>query len=153
MALKFLTAEKHYRVHPQLAQEYHIPGAALAAVGYAKVHPELLPQKTDETFVSRVYMNHGRWVVDCPFCNSSGVASENDERFLCGDCLNMEIGGAYILAPFPKDCEAVEAHMLLRPRNRRNWNPDTETLKNLQQETEALLPLEKEVMSHPEGLR
>lgn len=43
----------------------------------------------------------GRWIVDCPFCPSAQIAAETDPRFLCSDCLNAPVGGAYVATEWP----------------------------------------------------
>lgn len=83
------------------------------------------------------YVNHGRWLVDCPFCGSTQVAAKTDRRFLCagtGSCGNAPAGGAFVPVVWPKDTEAIEAVLVNRPDpNTRNWLPG-ETIKDLRRE-------------------
>lgn len=78
------------------------------------------------------YVNHSRWVADCPLCNGAELVSPNDPRFFCGSCGND--GGTFFTVVFPKDKAAIEAELLKRSDLRsRNWNI-TESVKKLQAE-------------------
>jgi hypothetical protein len=77
------------------------------------------------------YVNHGRWVVDCPFCPSASFASPSDPRFFCAACRNGFVGGDLVHVDFPDEIDAIEAALLARPNEvNRNWTP-AETLDDL----------------------
>src|ERR1039458_8742106 len=59
-------------------------------------HIKTLPtaQSTMATGFARVDL--GRWVVDCPWCNSAAFASREDRRFFCVECGNAAVHGAWI---------------------------------------------------------
>jgi len=77
-------------------------------------------------------INHGRWIVGCPWCNSASYARE-DELFFCENCFNAQVGRCHIKAPFPQKRKQIEAKLVARlnPENR-NW--EHETLKKLTDE-------------------
>lgn len=76
------------------------------------------------------YANWGRWVCDCPKCNSAELVKEfgrppRIQSFRCTEC-----GFAETLA-LPDDPDAIEAVLVKRPkRDNRNWRPG-ETLADL----------------------
>ena len=70
----------------------------------------------DEPSPVYAYVNHGRWVADCPSCNGAELVSENQE-FLCGTC------GRVSPAVWPDTVTQIEATLNQRPEPNRNWNP------------------------------
>jgi DNA-directed RNA polymerase subunit M/transcription elongation factor TFIIS len=72
------------------------------------------------------YINHGRWVIDCPNCNGGVLA--NAEEVTCRDC------GHTYKVKFPEDKEQAEQVMSHRSVVNQNWHPDTETLADLKAE-------------------
>jgi len=77
----------------------------------------------DRTLVA--YVNGGRWVANCPHCNS-GIAVHPDWRYAaCLDCLHT-----YTAITFPSDLVAVEDALAVRPVNNQNCTP-TETADQL----------------------
>lgn len=107
----------------------------------AGLHPEA------KTFA---YVNHGRWVVSCPWgCNSAQYASRDDRRFFCVECDN---GGGTVVTHFVRpnhpqwvpviwpsnaDVATIEALLSLRPETAaQNWLPG-EPIENLAAENEA----------------
>lgn len=94
---------------------------------------------TETRGIVSAYINHGRWIVDCPArCGSAMVVSETDPRFLCVVCGNPENDAWYGVA-FPADKADIEAELLKRPARdgfqaaSRNWSP-TETVADLRRE-------------------
>lgn len=70
-------------------------------------------------------VNAGRWIVRCPDCAGAQLAFENDPHFLCVDCGNQAIGGAWRPVSWPADRAEIEAVLLRRPdRETRSWRPD-----------------------------
>jgi len=103
-----------------------------------------LPDRADVRGEVTAYINHGRWVVDCPdiACNSALVVSTANPVFLCPDCLNDQLNGAkWAAVVFPDDRLAIEKMLLYRPASNpahaqsRNWLP-AETLADLRKENE-----------------
>lgn len=137
-----LTAEHRYR-HPRkhwddqpaaqwCSYAYPIPPWQMAMIG-----PLPNTGETVNTQTTFAYVNHGRWLVDCPFCRSTQLAAKTDPRFLCAGaagCGNAQVGGAYVNVVWPKDTDRIEAELVKRatPLNR-NWMPG-ETVKDLQRE-------------------
>jgi hypothetical protein len=69
------------------------------------------------------YVNHGRWVADCPFgCGGAELAIE--DRFLCHECRNAPNRHRSIplVWPAPEDVSAIAAALVVRPVLNRNWN-------------------------------
>lgn len=92
----------------------------------------------DSPFVVAAYVNHSRWIVDCPFegCHSAQLATPEDPRFFCAGCRNAEAEGHYLPVSFPnaKAVAAIEAVLLERPVvETRNWFPH-EKVRDLQHE-------------------
>jgi len=74
------------------------------------------------------YVNGGRWVANCPHCNS-GIAVHPDWRYAaCLDCLHT-----YAAITVPGDRVAVEDALAVRPVNNQNCLP-TETAAQLHDE-------------------
>lgn len=78
-------------------------------------------------------VNHGRWIVNCPFCPSAEYASLEDRRFFCTDCGNPLVGGAWLPVRWPAHHAEIERLLVSRPRTARNWMPH-ESLKDLERE-------------------
>ena len=101
-----------------------------------------LPEPTPATIVGRVQarINHGRWLVDCPGCNSALVVDLSELVFMCVECANAANGGAWLQVTLPRNRKAIEAELLKRPFGRnpadaptRNWEPG-ETVADLRHE-------------------
>ena len=73
------------------------------------------------------YANAGRWVVDCPRCNS-GMAALVEWPAYCFDC-----GSIFAAIVFPKGWEKIEAKLLRRPERSQNWRPG-ESVEQLEAE-------------------
>ena len=137
-----LTAEHRYR-HTRKHWD-HLPAAQWCSLAYPIPHWQramigALPKLGEDAAkpATFAYVNHGRWLVDCPFCGSTQIAAKSDRRFLCAGadgCANAQVGGAYIPVVWPKDADRIEAELLQRPTpNNRNWMPG-ETVKDLRRE-------------------
>lgn len=84
-----------------------------------------------------VYANHGRWIVSCPTCQGSQLASRTDPRFFCTDCGNVEVEGRWRDIVWPVAVERISQALDLRPiPATRNWLPH-ETPEDI--ETENLV--------------
>lgn len=86
------------------------------------------------------YVNHGRWVADCPTAGCGGAMLVlNGGEFLCGTCFNAEIGGEYRPIVWPDDAAEIEALLVVRPLPvNMNWRPG-ETLAMLAAENDLLM--------------
>ena len=86
-------------------------------------------------------INHGRWLVDCPGCNSALVVDLSEPVFMCVECANAGNDGKWFAVTVPKNRKAIETELLKRPINgrnpaeavNRNWEPG-ETVATLKQE-------------------
>lgn len=105
------------------------------------IRPEQVgnPQAASSTAARAVaYVNHGRWVADCPsaYCNGA-MAVTPGVPFLCGACLNVEVGSQYRMVEWPQARGAIEEALSERPLPEvMNWYPG-ETVKNLRDEAAA----------------
>ena len=78
------------------------------------------------------YVNHGRWVVDCPtpYCNEAHLAQPR-QRVTCGGCTRT------YTPRFPTDAALIDAVLSRRiVVETRNWVPG-ETVEQLESENEA----------------
>ena len=69
------------------------------------------------------YVNHGRWLADCPFgCGGAELAM--DDRFMCHECRHAENQHRPIplVWPAPEDVRAIAAALAPRPVLNQNWN-------------------------------
>lgn len=91
-------------------------------------------RESDERLVARV--DHGRWVADCPACNSGVALTPGvNEAF----CFGQGCGHRFTVIEWPaaSDVEEIERTLRARPKIvTRNWAP-TETLTNLRAENRA----------------
>ena len=101
-----------------------------------------LPEPTPATIAGRVQarINHGRWLVDCPGCNSALVVDLSEQVFMCVECGNAANDGRWLQVTLPRNRKAIEAELLQRPFGRnpadaptRNWEPG-ETVADLRRE-------------------
>ena len=87
-------------------------------------------------------INHGRWLVDCPGCNSALVVDLSQPVFMCFECGNNHNGGKWLAVTIPGNRTIIEAELLKRPWNgrnpaeaiNRNWEPG-ETVATLNKKT------------------
>ena len=85
-----------------------------------------MPTATHATVRASAEVNHGRWLVDCPFgCASAQHAVRSDRRFFCVECSN---GGTCMWVPvvWPDDDQVAAIEELLEARpdpTTRNWRP------------------------------
>lgn len=64
------------------------------------------------------YVNHGRWVADCPACNGGILAPNPGSTAPCLDC------GRLYTVDYPARRDRIEGLLLVRPREEnRNWRP------------------------------
>jgi hypothetical protein len=100
--------------------------------------PPNLPRSQDIAASPEVEVvaNHGRWLVECPFCPSAQVASVSDRRFFCTDCGNAAVGGQFVKTIWPDELFELDAVLGHRPTENRNWR-SAETLEHIRNENAA----------------
>ena len=104
------------------------------------------PDMADATGTVKAYINHGRWVVECPAgCGHAIAASVSNPYFLCTMCGTKTNSGQWFHVTFPAERAEIEQLLVqrapahpTRPNmpyfvNTRNWEPD-ETVEQLEQE-------------------
>lgn len=69
------------------------------------------------------YVNHARWVVDCPDCRNAQLACKTDPRFLCDNCGNVAVGKLWRTVVWPANVVGIENMLQGRPFENQNWNP------------------------------
>jgi hypothetical protein len=102
---------------------------------YRKVHQQALvghgKSVEENKDPQAAYINHGRWVVDCPKCNGAGLTSRTMKVSCCFDC-----GGVFINITFPKQAKKIEDVLLKRTdMASRNWT--TESVNDLLEENKT----------------
>ena len=80
------------------------------------------------------FVNHGRWVVQCPECRLGWlVRPEAPHLLIEATQMADAVGivheacscGATLTAQFPSERESIKATLAMRPRaSQRNWTPD-----------------------------
>lgn len=75
------------------------------------------------TGAARAYVNHGRWVADCPrpYCGNAVALEPRQTTFHCGSA-----GGCQLIAEvvWPSDADEIWAALAVRPvPTTRNWAP------------------------------
>lgn len=80
-------------------------------------------------------VNHGRWIVECPWCPSARLAAPG-RPFWCPSCGNAQVGGQAVAVVWPDDPAGVERVLMVRPVGNRNMLAG-ETLEVLVGENEA----------------
>jgi len=111
------------------ASAYAVSGVA-AARGAEWIHHQLrsstapLSAATDPEATVPAYVNHGRWVVDCPDCRNAQLACATDHRFMCNECGNIAVGHLWRPVEWPADSVRIANLLESRPRQYQNWNPD-----------------------------
>ena len=104
--------------------------------------PDPTEDNTSGTVAARI--NHGRWLVDFPGCNSALVVDLSQPVFMCVECGNAGNAGnegKWFQVTVPTNRKAIEAELLKRPWNgrnpadakNRNWEPG-ETVAALKKE-------------------
>lgn len=99
--------------HRELIQEA-LNRRAAESVAYFGIPPSDLVGGRSRKKVA-AYINHGRWVADCP-CGGAELVTEN-EPMLCGSC------GMTSPVDFPEGQAEIERLLLQREMRNRNWLP------------------------------
>lgn len=95
-----------------------------------------LPSKVHPTINVSPVVNHGRWIVPCPWCFNASVASRQDRRFFCVECRNVGAAGQWVQVVWPELSEEIEAVLVMRPDPRTRIWLVTEKLDDLLRENE-----------------
>jgi len=82
-------------------------------------------------------IDHSRWIVDCPNCNSAEFAFE-DGLFFCSLCKNSDTQGKARKVKMPKDRKKIEVILGKRPIKNRHWT-EPETVEDLEKENKLHL--------------
>lgn len=83
-----------------------------------------LTMDVDDAAVVHAYVNHNRWIVDCPDCRAAVYIWLDAPAMLCSECWNASIGGKYRRVILPKDVAGIAAALMERPLpQNRNWRP------------------------------
>lgn len=120
------------------ASAYAVSGIP-AARGAEWIHHQLkstsapLNAGTDPEAAIPAYVNHGRWVVDCPDCRNAQLVCRTDLRFLCNECGNIAAGKLWRTVIWPASSATIEKLLEDRPHQYQNWNPG-ESMENLAME-------------------
>lgn len=85
----------------------------------------------------KAYINHGRWVTDCPQCNSAELTPPGMPRMICREC------GFSERLQFPKNLDEIQTILQQRPLLNQNWKSG---------ETIADLRIENAVHQLPSGI-
>ena len=93
----------------------------------------VLPVELAAAPILKAEVNHGRWIVRCPYCAGAELADHADPRFFCLSCYNVGSGGKWLPVQFPGDGRAIEGELLKRPEANRNWLPH-ESVEDLRRE-------------------
>ena len=81
-------------------------------------------------------IEHARFLVDCPNCNSAEFAFE-DKLFFCSLCKNSDIQNKVRKVKMPTERKKIEEILSVRPIKNRHWT--NETLQALAKENELHL--------------
>ena len=115
-----LYAEDHHYPHPDLPGGGTPPEQIVAQYWPEFSRSGMPTEVSGETVQAQV--NHGRWVVPCPWCMSAQNASRTDPRFFCVECANEGHGWATVV--FPPNLDDINTLLGMRPDKRtRNWLP------------------------------
>ena len=83
-----------------------------------------LPPETSVIGQIEAYINHGRWIAECPTrCGGAVIADSGVPLFVCYEC-----GGDWYSVVFPPEKTAIEVLLMRRPPvgrepTTRNWYP------------------------------
>lgn len=86
------------------------------------------PAEDKVSGVVQAYINHGRWVADCPDCAGGIVVSMHTPLYYCPCCGNQSNEGLWYQVIYPPEMAAIEMELLKRPARdgfravNRNWD-------------------------------
>lgn len=117
-----------------------------------------LPSDHHESIELDAFINHSRWLVQCPWCNSAQVVSPVDPQFFCIQCSNEQADYKWVAIKFPADDEVtkIEEALSLRAHINRNWQigetSDTLNRENLLMDANTAEARAQLVKGHTAGL-
>lgn len=80
-------------------------------------------------------VNHGRWIVKCPYCRGAELLNE-EHLFMCQSCFNAPASYKFLKVKVPRWGSSIEAILLKRPMmENRNWT--NEEASELEEENKA----------------
>lgn len=124
MALRLTTAETGYGAQTMDAVVERLwsnPGTIEAPRAPLGPHPH----EDSSDAIAHAIVRQSRWVIICPWCPSAQYAHSTDKRFFCVECGNAAVDSKWVSVEWPKDPEAIEGHLSLRPDpTTRNWEWD-----------------------------
>lgn len=91
----------------------------LGVASHAQLHVGLDPEAGIEA-----YVNHGRWIAECPDCHGAQLACRTDPRFMCNECGNVAVGKLWRPVIWPANAQGIENLLQGRPTANQNWYPD-----------------------------
>lgn len=92
--------------------------------------------KINDSMMLKARINHGRWIVDCPYCEGAEAAWKEEKLFLCMSCWNNGTN-EFIPVEFPDEIEDIESELSKRVKvENQNW-VQGETMIKLKAENEA----------------
>ena len=87
---------------------------------YGRKYGIRIPPATKIKGTIRAYISRGRWVINCPDCNSAMPGSMAARVFICAECGSPDNDGMWRKVTFPIGKAAIE--QLLGARSKRNRN-------------------------------
>lgn len=136
--MPIVAAENRYQA--PAANDSDMTPAEVAVVRFSRFGrtlDDLRAASTSATVHASAYVNHGRWLVDCPFgCGSAQYASRDDRRFWCTECDNSGTG-EWVAVDWPDDVASIDDALSVRSdRRTANWEP-AETIDELKAQNVA----------------
>lgn len=96
-----------------------------------------VPSETASAPILRAEVNHGRWIVRCPFCAGAELADPDDPRFFCCGCHNSGVDGRWLPVQWPAERQGIEDALCERnEEEHRNWLPHESVIDLLAQTLE-----------------
>lgn len=111
------------------------------------------PRSREDMVVVRAEINHGRWLVRCPFCSGAEEADPDQPVFYCLSCGNADFGGRVMIVAFPDKQKAIEAALLRREMGNRNWGPGESLADLVRENAEHGLGVEVISLTDTEGVQ
>lgn len=129
-----VAADRAFR-HALMPPAFEIPARLRARKEQVPFHA---PEGQAANPKAVAFVNHGRWLVECPFCPSYQYASL-DGLFYCAICLNKAAGHRTVPLKLPVNAGEITNKLMDRPLpEHRNWLPG-ETVKDLARQDEQAI--------------
>lgn len=108
-----------------------ISGSVTAKNKLKRGNIQRLPVSDGKPLEARI--EHARYIIDCPNCNSAEFAFE-DKLFFCSICSNSNVEGKILKVKMPKERKEIESILSKRLIVNRHWLPN-ETVSDLRKES------------------